>query len=85
MAISQILYGQYLGFIWDSYVLGLKTKVFCRKKTNAQNHRQGTYSAKMGAVVWPKILFAPIGIFKKKSLRMSVVRAKVHKKFYFRK
>jgi len=32
MAISQILYGQYLGFIWDSYVLGLKTKVFCRKK-----------------------------------------------------
>jgi len=54
MAISQILYSQYLGFIWDSYVLGLKTKVFCRKKPNAQNHRQGTYSAKMGAVVWPK-------------------------------
>ena len=55
MAISQILYSQYMGFIWDSYVLGLKTKVFCRKKPNAQNHRQETYSAKMGAVVWPKI------------------------------
>jgi hypothetical protein len=55
MAISQILYSQYMGFIWDSYVLGLKTKVFCRKKPNAQNYRQETYSAKMGAVVWPKI------------------------------
>jgi len=34
--------------------LALKPKLFAEKK-NAQNHRQGTYSAKMGAVVWPKI------------------------------
>jgi hypothetical protein len=32
--IFQILYGQY--HIWDLYVLGLKTNVFCRK--NNQVH-----------------------------------------------
>ena len=57
MATFQILYGQY--HIWDIYVLGLKTKVFCRTTTNAQNHGQGTHSAMMGAVVWPKISQMP--------------------------
>ena len=46
----------YLGVIWELYVLGLKTKVFCRKQQpNTQSHGQGTHSAEMGAVVWPKI------------------------------
>ena len=47
MDIYQILYGQC--HIWDIFGLGLKIKVFCRKKMNDGNHGQGTHNAKMGA------------------------------------
>jgi hypothetical protein len=55
---SQILYGQY--HIWDLFgIVCFRPEnqiVFCRKKqSHTQNHGQGTHSAKMGAVVWPKI------------------------------
>ena len=47
MTISQIIFGQY--HIWDIFGLGVKSKVFCRKKNlNDGNHEQGTDSAKMG-------------------------------------
>ena len=48
MATSQILYGQYHIWIFflDSYVLGLRYKVFLKKnQPNTQNHGQGTHSA----------------------------------------
>ena len=45
----------YLEFIWDLYVLGLKSKVVSKKQPNTQNHGQRTHIAKMGAVVWLKI------------------------------
>ena len=38
MAISQILYCQY--HIWDLYVLGLKTKVFCTKKKTTKMDKE---------------------------------------------
>ena len=45
----------YLGFIWDLYVLGLKTKGFLQKKHSNNQNQLGTHSPKMGVVVWPKI------------------------------
>ena len=74
-AISQILYGQY--HIWElfgSYVLGLKTKVFCRKnKQNTFSHGQGTHSAEIMLIVLAEntpnasINFLPICLSKPKS------------------
>ena len=57
IAISQILYSQY--HIWDISVINvlvLKTKVFGRKRQpNQFSHGQGTNSAKIVLIVWPKI------------------------------
>ena len=59
-AISLILSGQY--HIWELYLLDLKSKVFCKKinQIHTQKHGQGTHSAKIGTVVWPKIPKMPL-------------------------
>ena len=85
MAISQILLIQYQ--IWDVFGLGLKSKVFCRKKN--ENYRPGTHSAKMGADSLaknnPKFIrpICPIGpkvwdIIEKRLHRVSVFRGMLH-------
>jgi hypothetical protein len=50
-AIFLIFYSHYN--IWELYLLGLKSKVFCKKfnQIPTQHHEQGTHSAKIGTAL----------------------------------
>ena len=50
----------YLGVIWKLYVLGLESKVFCKKQPNTPNHWHETHSPRMGTVVRLKIPKMPL-------------------------
>ena len=79
MTISQILYGQ--DHIWDIYVLGLKTKVFCRK--NNQIHFPiPTHSAKIVLIVWLKTSQMPQNLLAQFACQSSKVWDIIEKKHH---
>ena len=87
--MANIIFGSYLGVI----CFRPEIQFFFVKHNNqilTQNHEQGTHSAQMGTVDWPKIPKMPlhfsalkIGIFEKSSVWVSV-RAGIHKKIIWK-